>query len=185
MSAIEIIEPATRAVAETAPRTALPSAPAATAVLRECLTFRLGAEEYGIDILRVQEIRGYESPTRIANAPPFIKGVLNLRGVIVPIVDLRMKFSLERADYDAMTVTVVLNIAGRTVGAVVDSVSDVIELARDQIKPAPEFNASVDPNHVVGIGAIRHGDRERMLILLDIEGLMSSVDMGLINTDLH
>jgi purine-binding chemotaxis protein CheW len=161
-----------------------PSTPAAPE-LRECLTFRLGAEEYGIDILRVQEIRGYEAPTRIANAPAFIKGVVNLRGVIVRIVDLRMKFGLVRVDYDTMTVTVVLNVAGRTVGVVVDSVSDVIELKGDQIKPAPEFNSVVDSGYVVGIGAIKQGEQERMLILVDIERLMTSAEMGLVNTQLH
>jgi purine-binding chemotaxis protein CheW len=179
MSAIETIESPARAATVSPGRTATGAQP------RECLTFRLGAEEYGIDILRVQEIRGYEPPTRIANAPSFVKGVLNLRGVIVPIVDLRLKFGLERADYDAVTVTVVLNIAGRTVGVVVDSVSDVIELSADQIKAAPEFNAAVEPSHVTGIGAIKQGDRERMLILVDIERLMASADMGLINTELH
>jgi purine-binding chemotaxis protein CheW len=151
----------------------------------ECLTFRLGGEEYGIDILRVQEIRGYESPTRIANAPAFVKGVLNLRGVIVPIVDLRMKFGLEHAAYDTVTVTVVLNVAGRTLGAVVDSVSDVIALTDDQVKPAPQFNASVDVSFITGIGALRQGELDRMLILVDIEELMSSPDMGLISCDLH
>ena len=182
MRATQNIEPAVRIadVGFSATNRPRPASPA-----RECLTFRLGAEEYGIDILRVQEIRGYEEPTRIANAAPFIKGVLNLRGVIVPIVDLRMKLGLERADYDGTTVTVVLNVTGRTVGAVVDSVSDVIELAGDQIKPAPEFNAAVDSSSVVGIGAIRQGEHERMLILVDIERLMSSADMGLGNTDLH
>ncbi|MBT9503986.1 MAG: chemotaxis protein CheW [Burkholderiaceae bacterium] len=153
--------------------------------LRECLTFRLGAEEYGIDILRVQEIRGYEAPTRIANALAFVKGVLNLRGTIVPVVDLRLKFGLEEVVYDAVTVTVVLNVAGRTVGAVVDAVSDVVALTGDQVMPAPEFNAVVGSSHVVGIGAIRQGDRERMLILLDIEALMSSAEMGLVNAVLH
>ena len=152
---------------------------------QEYLTMCLGDEEYGVDILRVQEIRGYERPTRIAGAPDFIGGVLNLRGVIVPIVDLRIKFGLERVTYDAVTVTVVLNIAGRTVGAVVDSVSDVIELAGDQIKPAPEFNSTVDSSYVVGIGAIKQAEHERMLILVDIERLMSGADMGLVNADLH
>ena len=176
MSAFENIEPAARAAGiplgdlGRAPMSASPS---------ECLTFRLGAEEYGIDILRVQEIRGYESPTRIANAPPFVKGVLNLRGVIVPIV------GLEQAAYDAITVTMVLNVAGRTLGAIVDSVSDVIGLKSDQIKPAPQFNAAVDAGFITGIGAFKQGDLERMLILVDIEQLMSSPDMGLVGTDFH
>lgn len=183
MSATETTEPPVRTA--TSPTGAATRPQPVVVQLRECLTFRLGAEEYGIDILRVQEIRGYETPTRIANAPSFIKGVLNLRGVIVPIVDLRMKFGLEKAGYDAVTVTVVLNIAGRTVGAVVDSVSDVIELEVDQIKAAPEFNSAVGSNYVVGIGAIRQGEHDRMLILVDIERLMACADMGLVNSDLQ
>ncbi len=143
----------------------------------EFLTFRLGAEEYGIDILRVQEIRSYEAPTRIANAPPFLKGVVNLRGVIVPIVDLRLKLSCETAECNAFTVVIVLNVRGRIVGAVVDSVSDVLELSRDAIKPAPQLNFSVDTSFITGIGTVN----DRMLILMDIEALMSSADMGLID----
>jgi purine-binding chemotaxis protein CheW len=151
----------------------------------EFLTFRLGEEEYGIDILRVQEIRSYEQPTRIANAPSFIKGVVNLRGVIVPIIDLRLKLGCESAEYNTFTVVVVLNVRGRVVGAVVDSVSDVLELGKDHIKPAPSLNSSVDSSFITGIGTIKSGsgdsETERMLILMDIEGLMSSADMGLIN----
>ncbi len=148
----------------------------------EYLTFRLGAEEYGIDILRVQEIRSYEQPTRIANAPGFIKGVVNLRGVIVPIIDLRLKLNCASAEYNTFTVVVVLNVKGRVVGAVVDSVSDVLELSKEQIKPAPEMNSSVDSGYITGIGAVKGSDgAERMLILMDIEGLMGSADMGLIN----
>jgi len=148
----------------------------------EFLTFRLGAEEYGIDILRVQEIRSYEPPTRIANAPPFVKGVVNLRGVIVPIIDLRLKFACASAEHDALTVVIVLSVQGRVIGVVVDSVSDVIELATAQIKSAPDM-ASVAQSHVTGIGSVKSGlnpdDAERMLILLDIEALMSGADMGL------
>ena len=149
----------------------------------EFLTFRLGAEEYGIDILRVQEIRSYEQPTRIANAPAFIKGVVNLRGVIVPIIDLRLKLGCDSAEYNTFTVVVVLNVRGRIVGAVVDSVSDVLELSRDHIKPAPELHSSIDAGFITGIGTIKtsQGSSERMLILMDIEGLMSSADMGLIS----
>ena len=105
---------------------------------REFLSFKLGAEEYGIDILKVQEIRGYEPPTRIANAPEFIKGVVNLRGVIVPIVDMRVRFGLDDVQYNGFTVVIILNVVGRTVGMVVDSVSDVLELGGDTIRPAPE-----------------------------------------------
>ena len=164
---------------------ALQNASTAAVAKGERLTFRLGAEEYGIDILLVQEIRGYEQPTRIANAPPFIKGVLNLRGVIVPIVDLRLKFGFEQVNYDGITVTVVLNIGGRTVGVVVDAVSDVIELSADQIKPAPEFNSAVDAGYIVGIGVLKQGEQERTLILVDIEELMGSPEMGLVQPDLR
>ncbi|MDI3510596.1 MAG: purine-binding chemotaxis protein CheW [Betaproteobacteria bacterium] len=143
----------------------------------EYLTFRLGAEEYGIDILRVQEIRSYEEPTRIANAPSFIKGVVNLRGVIVPVVDLRLKLGCATAEYNGFTVVIVLNVHGRVVGAVVDSVSDVIELGGEQIRPAPEMNTTVDTTFITGIASVA----ERMLILMDIEALMSSADMGLID----
>ena len=184
-------------VAETAASQAGNTNPRRASQAGEFLTFRLGAEEYGIDILRVQEIRSYEPPTRIANAPPFIKGVVNLRGVIVPIIDLRLKLGCERVDYNEFTVVVVLNVKGRVVGAVVDSVSDVLELGAAQIKPAPELNASIDASFITGIGAVKRAPSDpgaehandktgasrvadRMLILMDIEGLLSSADMGLI-----
>ena len=154
----------------------------ATAMGGEFLTFRLGAEEYGIDILKVQEIRSYEAPTRIANAPGFIKGVVNLRGVIVPIVDLRLKLACETAEYNDFTVVIVLNVKGRVVGAVVDSVSDVLALDKNTIKPAPEMSSAVDTSFITGIGCVKNGEEQRMLILMDIEGLMASDDMGLINS---
>ena len=149
--------------------------------LREFLAFKLGAEEYGMDILRVQEIRSYEAPTRIANAPDFIKGVVNLRGVIVPIVDMRLKFNLERADYDSFTVVIVLNIGSRVMGMVVDAVSDVITLTPEQLRPVPEFNSTIASDHLLAIGAID----DRMLILVDIERLMSSAEMGLVEQTLQ
>ncbi len=144
---------------------------------REYLTFKLGQEEYGIDILKVQEIRGYEPPTRIANAPVFIKGVVNLRGTIVPIVDMRLKFNCESAKYDSFTVVIILNLHQRIVGIVVDSVSDVMQLAPENLRAAPEVESVIDSDSVIGLGSL--GDR--MLILLDIEKLMSGVDMGLIS----
>ncbi|MBB5205882.1 purine-binding chemotaxis protein CheW [Inhella inkyongensis] len=156
-----------------------PSAAARLAATGEYLTFRLGSEEYGIDILKVQEIRSYEAPTRIANAPEFIKGVVNLRGVIVPIVDLRVKLGCPSAEVNTFTVVIVLNVRNRVVGAVVDSVSDVLELSRDQIRPAPEMTAAaVNTSYITGIATVA----ERMLILMDIEGLMSSSDMGLMES---
>ncbi len=142
----------------------------------EYLTFRLGTEEYGIDILKVQEIRGYEQPTRIAGAPPFIKGVVNLRGVIVPIVDLRIKFGLGTVEYNSFTVVIILNIAKKVVGVVVDQVSDVIELAAKDIRQAPTFSeAVVESTFIQGIGQVEG----RMLILTDIERLLTASEMGL------
>ena len=156
-----------------------PSAAAASAEAlgREFLAFTLGREEYGIDILKVQEIRGYETVTRIANAPEFIKGVVNLRGIIVPIVDMRIKFHLGDASYDQFTVVIILNIAGRIVGMVVDSVSDVTTLSGEQIKPAPQMQSALGSDYLIGLGTVD----ERMLILIDIDRLMSSADMGLID----
>jgi len=145
----------------------------------EYLTFTLGREEYGIDILKVQEIRGYEPPTTIANAPPFLKGVINLRGVIVPIVDMRIKFNLGEPSYDQFTVVIILNIDRRVVGMVVDGVSDVIQIGADNLRPAPEFGAVLDTRYILGLGTVG----ERMIIVLDIERLMLSPDLGL--TDIN
>lgn len=144
---------------------------------RECLTFTLGDEEYGIDILKVQEIRGYDTVTRIANAPDFIKGVINLRGAIVPIVDMRIKFKLGAVVYNEFTVVIVLNIAGRIIGMVVDGVSDVITLSPEQIRPAPELGTVLDTKYINGLGTVD----ERMIILVDIERLMAAEDMALID----
>ena len=143
----------------------------------EFLTFTLGKEEYGIDILRVQEIRGYDAVTAIANTPNFIKGVINLRGIIVPIVDMRIKFNLGTVEYNQFTVVIILNLSHRVVGIVVDGVSDVITLTQEQIKAAPEFSSSLDTQYIVGLGAVD----QRMIILMDIERLMNSRDMDLID----
>jgi len=142
----------------------------------EVVTFTLGDEEYGIDIQKVQELRGYDAVTRIANAPEFIKGVVNLRGIIVPIIDMRIRFGIGAPSYDQFTVVIVLNIGGRVVGMVVDSVSDVITLSQEQIKPAPEMGSALDTDYLIGLGTLE----ERMLILVDIDRLMSSEEMGLI-----
>ena len=142
----------------------------------EVVTFTLGQEEYGIDIQRVQELRGYDTVTCIANAPAHIKGVVNLRGIIVPIIDMRIKFDLGEPSYDQFTVVIVLNIGGRVVGMVVDSVSDVITLSAEQIKPAPEMGSVLDTDYIIGLGTLD----TRMLILVDIDRLMSSEELGLI-----
>ena len=144
--------------------------------VKECLSFRLGGEEYGIDILTVREIRAYEKPTRIANAPAFILGVINLRGVIVPIVDLRVKFGVADAKFDGNTVVIILNVANRVLGIVVDSVSDVLPLKQEEIRPAPEFSSGIDASFIVGLASLEG----RLLILVDIQALMTSRDMALV-----
>ncbi|SFM30921.1 CheW protein [Ectothiorhodospira mobilis] len=144
---------------------------------REYLTFTLGEEEYGIDILNVQEIRGYDAVTKIANAPDFIKGVINMRGVIVPIIDMRLKFNLGEVEYNQFTVVIILNVTGRVIGMVVDGVSDVVALRQDQIRPAPEFGAVLDTDYIEGLATLD----ERMVIVVDIERLMSSNEMGLVD----
>ncbi|AQU84603.1 MAG: chemotaxis protein CheW [Halomonas sp.] len=151
---------------------------AAEAENREFLVFSLGEEEYAIDILKVQEIRGYENVTRIANAPDFIKGVTNLRGVIVPIVDLRIKFHLENVEYGGQTVVIVVNVADRVVGIVVDGVSDVMTLTPEQIKPAPEFGVTLSSDFLSGLGSLD----DRMLVLVDIDKLLTSEEMALVDS---
>ena len=144
------------------------------------LTFTLGQEEYAVDILKVQEIRGYDAVTAIANAPVFIKGVINLRGVIVPIVDLRLKFQLGEATYDAFTVVIILNVLDRVIGIVVDGVTDVLACPADEVKPAPEFGAALDTRYIDGLATVDG----RMVIVVDIEKLMGSPEMALIDETL-
>lgn len=153
----------------------LDNAPVTAAGGREYLTFTLGDEEYGIDILTVQEIRGYDAVTKIANSPEFLKGVINLRGIIVPIVDMRIKFHLGSVLYNQFTVVIVLNIGQRVVGMVVDGVSDVITLLHEQVRAAPEFSSALDTQYLMGLGTVD----DRMIILVDIERLMMSPDMAL------
>jgi purine-binding chemotaxis protein CheW len=140
---------------------------------RDCLTFRLRNEEYGIDLLCVREIRTYERPNWIAGAPDYLPGVLNMRGDIVPIMDLRLRFGLE-AQFNTHTVTVVVNVAGQTVGLIVDSVSDVLQLGAEQIKAAPDFRSTVDARFVTRLGLVKENQLERTLILLDIERLLTN-----------
>ena len=156
------------------PARAAQASEAMGAIGGEFLTFRIGSEEYGIDILRVQEIRSYESPTRIANAPDFIKGVVNLRGVIVPIIDLRIKLGVGEVRYDHLTVVIVLNIGNRVIGVVVDGVSDVLTLEPSQLRPVPALDSNFDPEHLLAIGSVD----ERMLILLDIEKFLADTVLG-------
>jgi purine-binding chemotaxis protein CheW len=143
-----------------------------TGASNQVLTFTLGEETYGVDILRVQEIRGYSPVTRIPQAPGHVLGVLNLRGSIVPIVDLRMRFNLERAEYTALTVIIVLSVesAGgrRDFGVVVDGVSDVIDVATSDVKPAPDLGAQVSTEFIEGLASVSG----RMVMLLDIDQLI-------------
>lgn len=145
---------------------------------QEFLTFTLGDEEYAIDILKVQEIRGYDGVTRIANTPDYIKGVINMRGVIVPVVDMRLKLHVGKAVYDQFTVMIILNLGERVVGMVVDGVSDVVALSEEQIRAAPEFGTAMDTEYIQGLASIE----ERMVIVVDIEKLMSSSEMGLMDS---
>ena len=140
----------------------------------EFLSFRLGAEEYAIDILQVREIRAHERATPMPNSPAFVKGVINLRGAIVPIVDLRSKFGFPD-ETGTSTVTIILSIAERAVGVVVDAVSDVVALAREQVKPAPELKSVIEDGFIRGIAPVDG----RMLIVLDIQRLMASPGMAL------
>ncbi|HSH71415.1 MAG TPA: chemotaxis protein CheW [Methylophilaceae bacterium] len=144
----------------------------------EYLTFVLGSEAYGLEILKVQEIRGYEAVTKIANTPDFIKGVVNLRGLIVPIVDLRIKFNLGNIAYDEFTVVIILNLRGRVVGMVVDGVSDVMSLQANQIRAVPDIVASIDTRFITGLATVE----EKMFILVDIEQLMNSEEMELMDS---
>ncbi len=138
----------------------------------EFLAFRLGGEEYGVDILKVQEIRGYENVTQIANAPAYLKGVVNLRGIIVPILDLRIKFRQEKINYDQYTVVIIVDLHDRITGIVVDGVSDVLTLGPGQIRQAPQLSGETD--YIRGIGSVE----SRMLILVDIEKLLDTEELA-------
>lgn len=133
------------------------------------LTFTLGEEHYGVEILRVQEIKGYTGVTHIPNTPDYIKGVLNLRGTIVPIIDLRLKFGMERMEYNKMTVIIVVEVCGRIMGIIVDTVSDVMNIAEKDIQATPEFGAAVDVSFISGIG--KYGDK--LVTLFDIDRVLS------------
>lgn len=143
---------------------------------REVLVFVLGAEEYGVDILKVQEIRGYEKVTPLPGAPAYLKGVVNLRGIIVPVIDLRIKFGMADPRYDSFTVVVILRLAGRVIGIVVDGVSDVVQLADDDVKAAPQLGSTIEAGFLAGLAT----KDDRMVLLLDIEKLLSSGELDLV-----
>jgi purine-binding chemotaxis protein CheW len=153
-----------------------PNRSAAREATREVLVFVLGGDEYGVDILKVQEIRGYDKVTPIPAAPAYVKGVVNLRGTIVPVIDLRVKFRMADVKYDQFTVVVILRLASRVIGVVVDGVSDVIALTAAEIRAAPEFGAVVDASFICGVAT----QAERMVLLLDIDKLLSSGDLNVL-----
>ena len=149
-------------------------APVATATTdtQQFLTFALGAEEYGVEILKIQEIKGYSAVTPLPNAPAYVKGVLNLRGTIVPIVDLRKKFRLPEVAYTTFTVIVVVQVQGKTLGFIVDAVSDVLTVQRDAIQPTPDLHGQLDTSLLTGLAPTgEHG--EKLVILLDIDKVLT------------
>jgi purine-binding chemotaxis protein CheW len=146
-------------------------------VRREVLVFILGGEEYAVDILKVQEIRGYEKVTAIPAAPAYLKGVVNLRGIIVPVIDMRIKFGMAEPKYDSFTVVIILRVSGRVIGIVVDGVSDVIALSPSEVKPAPALGSIVDSGFLAGLAT----QGERMILLLEIEKFLSSGELNLVN----
>ena len=154
---------------------------AANADKQQFLTFKLAGEEYGVGILSVQEIRGWSAVTAIPHSPNWLLGVINLRGAVVPIIDLRIKFDFAKADYNELTVVIILNVGSRVIGIVVDGVSDVITLAHEQIKPAPSLGSNADTGHIIGFGTLD----DRMRILMDVERLMASADLSALNKSGH
>jgi len=145
---------------------------------QQFLTFKLAGEEYGVGILTVQEIRGWSSVTAIPHSPKWLLGVINLRGVVVPIIDLRIRFNLDRADFNESTVVIILNLVDRVVGVVVDAVSDVITLNDAQIKPAPALGSNTDTSHIIGFGTLD----DRMRILLDVERIVPGGDLAAVKS---
>jgi purine-binding chemotaxis protein CheW len=148
------------------------------------LTFVLATEEYAVDILRVQEIKGWSKVTPIPNTPDYIRGVINLRGTIVPIIDLRLRFSLERLDYGQMTVVVVVKVVSgsreRIMGIVVDAVSDVYDVAENEIKPPPDFGSVISMEFIRGLATVN----EKMVIILDIDRLLNSGELAIVEQHL-
>ncbi len=146
------------------------------------LTFMLAGEEYGVDILRVQEIKGWDAVTTIPNTPEYLRGVINLRGTIVPIIDMRIRFGLEKLDYGLLTVVIVLKVdygeKSRIIGIVVDGVSDVYNVPEEEIKPSPDFGSAVDTEFVKGLATIE----DKMVIVLDIDQMFNSGDLEIIDS---
>jgi purine-binding chemotaxis protein CheW len=137
------------------------------------VTFLLADEEYGVDIMKVREIIGYKGFTKIPNVTEFIKGVLNLRGAVVPVIDLRLKFGMEEKEYDKFTVIMIAEVAGKTMGIIVDAVSDVVSLNEEDIQPKPDFSADIDTDFINGMGK----KEDKFIILLDIDKVLSESEI--------
>jgi purine-binding chemotaxis protein CheW len=146
---------------------------AASGGSQQYLTFTLGQEEYGVEILKIQEIKGYSAVTPLPNAPTYVKGVLNLRGTIVPIVDLRKKFNLPEAEYTPFTVIVVVQVQGKTLGFVVDAVSDVLTVAGEAIRPTPDLHGQLDTRFLTGLAPTGE-EGQKLVILLDIDKVLTA-----------
>ncbi len=140
------------------------------------VTFSLEAEEYGVEILKVQEIIGYPGFTKVPNMPPFVKGVINLRGSVVPVIDLRIKFNMAERAYDKFTVILILEVKERIIGAIVDAVEDVIALSQEEMQATPDFSSGVKADFIEAMG--RRG--EKLIILLDIDRVLSDVEIGML-----
>jgi len=137
------------------------------------VTFLIAGETYGIEVLRVQEIIGMTSITRVPNTMDFMKGVINLRGMVVPVVDMRLKFSMEEKDYDAFTVIIIVEVSGHMIGLIVDSVSDVVGVPLESIQDTPHFSARIGTDFISGIGRLD----ETLIIMLDIDRVISAEEL--------
>lgn len=147
---------------------------AETADSTQYLTFKLHQEEYGVEILKVQEIKGFTQVTPVPNTPAYVRGVINLRGTVVPVLDLRARFRMESADYNQFTVIIVVNLHDRIVGLVVDAVSDVLNFRHDDVEPTPDFGVGVDTSFITGLAKVE----ERLVLLLNLECLVTDAEVA-------
>lgn len=143
------------------------------------VTFSLGTEVYGIPITKLNEIIAYQELTALPNVPSFIKGILNLRGTAVPVIDMRERFNLERKDYDQFTVIMILDVSGRTMGLVVDSVSDVLNIDHDNIKPSPQFSSSINTKYIEGMVGYDNG--RKFIMLLDVDRIFTDEELNIVD----
>jgi len=148
-------------------------------IATQYVTFSLGTEVYGIPITKLNEIIAYQELTALPNVPSFIKGILNLRGTAVPVIDMRERFNLERKDYDQFTVIMILDVAGRTMGLVVDSVSDVLTIDQESIKPSPQFSSSINTKYIEGMVGYDNG--RKFIMLLDVDRIFTDEELNIVD----